>query len=188
MAKSSTPKTLGDKSFKGVANLIKLLPSGTVFIFQFLSPLLTNKGQCTTLNKYLTGALLVLCASSCCFSSFTDSITGTDGRVYYGIVTVNGLRKFIDSGSDSDSGSCFDSKYKLKFGDFVHGFLSLIVFAVVALLSSNIVTCFYPSFELDNTTAMVVLPAAVGGIVSFVFMVFPNTRHGIGYAASERSN
>lgn len=51
--KSGPPTpTMGDRVFKGVGDLIKLLPSGTVFLFQFLSPLLTNNGQCHTVNKY----------------------------------------------------------------------------------------------------------------------------------------
>jgi Protein of unknown function (DUF679) len=72
--KSSTSEKVTSSSFQGVGNLIKLLPSGTVFIFEFLSPLLTNYGSCTTLDKYLTGALLIFCGFSCSFSSFTDSI------------------------------------------------------------------------------------------------------------------
>jgi len=49
--KSDTTLTMGDRVFKGVGDLIKLLPSGTVFLFQFFSPLLTNNGQCHTINK-----------------------------------------------------------------------------------------------------------------------------------------
>lgn len=75
---SSTTEKVTSSSFQGVGNLIKLLPSGTVFVFEFLSPLLTNYGSCTTLDKYLTGALLVLCGFSCCFSTFTDSIEEND--------------------------------------------------------------------------------------------------------------
>ncbi|XP_010912092.1 protein DMP2 [Elaeis guineensis] len=174
----SNAETMGDRAFKGIADLIKLLPTGTVFLFQFLNPLLTNTGHCHTINKYLSGALLTICGFSCCFSSFTDSYIGGDGRVYYGVVTKDGLWSF----SDPNASSKDLSKYKLRFGDFVHAFLSLIVFAVIALLDDNTVSCFYPSFKFEEKTLLMVLPTVVGGLASFVFMVFPNNRHGIGYA------
>ncbi|KAJ8636550.1 hypothetical protein MRB53_010817 [Persea americana] len=103
-------QTLGDKAFQGLANLIKLLPTGTLFIFQFLSPALTNYGKCYTSNKYLT---------------------------------------------------------------------------VVALLTPNIVGCYYSSFESTQKTLLVVLPPVVGVISSTVFAVFPHMRHGIGYAPAQ---
>ncbi|KAJ6803711.1 uncharacterized protein M6B38_189550 [Iris pallida] len=173
--------TIGDRAFKGLADLIKLLPSGTVFIFQFLNPLLTNKGQCHTVNKYLSGVLLALCGFSCCFSSFTDSYVGSDGRLYYGLVTKEGLWSF----SDRDAGEEDLSKYRLRLGDFAHAALSLVVFAVISLLDSNTVDCFYPSFEANEKVLLMVLPTVVGGLASSVFMVFPNDRHGIGYAATQ---
>jgi hypothetical protein len=42
------------KTFSGVGNLVKLLPTGTVFLFQYLSPVVTNNGHCNTINKYLS--------------------------------------------------------------------------------------------------------------------------------------
>lgn len=180
---SSSTKTIGDKAFQGVGNLIKLLPTGTVFLFQFLSPVLTNYGHCSTVNKYLTGALLIACGFSCCFSSFTDSYK-RDGRIYYGIATIKGLWAF----SDSNSGSVDLSAYKIQLGDFVHAFFSLIVFGVVALLDSSTVSCYYQSFESTQKTVLMVLPPALGALSSTVFMVFPNKRHGIGYPASQSTD
>ncbi|XP_072994776.1 protein DMP2 [Typha latifolia] len=180
---SSTTKSqsTADKAFKGVGNLIKVLPSGTVFIFQFLNPLLTSNGKCHTSNKFLTGALLILCGLSCFFSSFTDSYKGSDGKIYYGIATIKGLYSF----SDLNSSSVNLSKYKLRLGDFVHAFFSLLVFGVIAMLDSKIVSCFYPSFESDEKAVNMALPVVVGAIASAVFVVFPYTRHGIGYPYSE---
>ncbi|XP_072997270.1 protein DMP2-like [Typha latifolia] len=180
---SSSSESIGEKAFKGVGDLIKLLPSGTVFIFQFLSPLLTDSGHCTLFNKIASGLLLAACGFSCCFSSFTDSYVGRDGKVYYGVVTRSGLYPF----SDPDEGKNADdlSKYKLRLGDFVHAFLSLVVFAVIALLDTNTVACFYPALEKEEKTMVMVLPTVVGGLASFVFMVFPNNRHGIGYPPTQ---
>ncbi|KAJ0979674.1 hypothetical protein J5N97_015148 [Dioscorea zingiberensis] len=176
-----TKQSIGDVTFKGFADLIKLLPTGTVFMFQFLNPLLTNTGHCHTFNKYLSAALLSICGFSCCFSSFTDSYKGSDGRVYYGIVTKKGLWSF----SDPNASSMDFSKYKLRFGDFAHSSLALVVFAVIALLDSNTVSCFYPALETEEKTMMTVLPTVIGGLASFVFMLFPNNRHGIGYPATQ---
>ncbi|KAG6470602.1 protein DMP2-like [Zingiber officinale] len=46
---SRSGATMGERAFKGVGDLIKLLPTGTVFLFQFLSPLLTNAQLLTQL-------------------------------------------------------------------------------------------------------------------------------------------
>lgn len=77
------------------------------------------------------------------------------------------------------------SKYKLRVGDFVHAFFSVIVFSVVSLLDPNTVECFYPGFESEQKVLMMVLPPVIGAISSTVFMVFPNNRHGIGYPSSD---
>ncbi|RWW30426.1 hypothetical protein GW17_00004996 [Ensete ventricosum] len=181
---SKATKTMADKTLKGFGNLIRVLPSGTVFIYQFLNPLLTNKGDCHVANKYLTAALLCFCGFFCCFSSFTDSYTGSDRKLHYGVATKDGLWAV----SDESSGSVDLSKYKLRFGDFVHAFFALVVFAAISLLDSNSVSCFYPSFGSQQKVVLMVLPPVLGAIASSVFMVFPNTRHGIGYPPSETTS
>lgn len=175
--------SVADRALRGVADLIKLLPSGTVFLFQFLSPLVTNNGHCaaSTLNKALSGALVALCGAFCAFSSFTDSYVAADGRVYYGVVTRRGLRTFA---ADPDAAGRDLSAYRLRAGDFVHAALSLLVFATIALLDADTVACLYPALEVSERTMMAVLPPVVGGVAGYVFMVFPDNRHGIGYQPS----
>ncbi|KAK2995558.1 hypothetical protein RJ640_014955 [Escallonia rubra] len=222
---SSSTSSVKHKAFTGVGNLIKLLPTGTVFIFQFLNPVLTNNGKCHTVNKYLTSVLIGACGLSCCFSSFTDSYTDSKGDTHYGVATgkfhtVNKyltsiligacglsccLSSFTDSYTDSKGDTHYgvatskglwpsskDSKdlssYKLRIGDFVHAFFSTIVFLVVALLDSNTVACFYPSFVSTEKVLMMVLPAVIGAVSSSVFMIFPNNRHGIGYPSSSQAS
>jgi hypothetical protein len=170
--------SVADRALRGVADLIKLLPSGTVFLFQFLSPLVTNNGHCAAFNKVLSGTLVALCGAFCAFSSFTDSYVGSDGRVYYGVVTRRGLRTFTP---DPDAAARDLSAYRLRAGDFVHAALSLLVFATLALLDADTVACLYPALELSERTMMAVLPPVVGGVAGYVFMVFPNNRHGVGY-------
>ncbi|KAL6193853.1 PREDICTED: uncharacterized protein LOC101311466 [Fragaria vesca subsp. vesca] len=177
--KSTKNKGVKDIALTGVGNLIKLLPTGTVFLFQFLNPVLTNNGHCNNpVNKYLSAILIAISAFSCCFSSFTDSYIGSDGQTHYGIATTKGLWP------STSSGSMDLSAYKLRVGDFVHAFLSLTVFAVVSLLDSNTVRCFYPTFESTERVLLMVLPPVIGTIAGTVFVVFPNKRHGIGYPSS----
>ncbi|KAL8263762.1 hypothetical protein R6Q59_021892 [Mikania micrantha] len=152
--------TFKNKTLSGVGNLIKLLPTGTVFMFQFLNPVLTNNGHCTTLNKYLSSILITLSGLSCIFSSFTDSYQDESGTTRY---------------------------YKLRFGDFVHAAFGAVVFAVVALLDDNTVECLYPAFETNEKMLMMAVPPVIGAVSGSVFMLFPNTRHGIGYPNTSQS-
>uniref|UniRef100_A0A7C8YG04 DUF679 domain-containing protein n=2 Tax=Opuntia streptacantha TaxID=393608 RepID=A0A7C8YG04_OPUST len=167
--------SLKDKALNGLGSLIKLLPTGTVFLFQFLSPVLSNSGQCHVINKYLMGALLVICGLNCSVATFTDSYKDDEGNTHYGIATFNGLWPPPNSkGVDL-------SKYKIRIGDLVHAILALVVFGVVAVLDPNTVGCYAPSWETTRKTLLMVLPPVVGAICSVVFAVFPSTRHGIGY-------
>ncbi|XP_030515385.1 protein DMP2-like [Rhodamnia argentea] len=192
MAFTSSPKPKSDASrlravrdaaLTSLGNLIKLLPTGTAFAFQFLNPTRTNNGRCPTRNEYLSGLLIGTCAFSCAISSFTDSYTGSDGLTHYGIATPKGLWP-------SPASELIDlSKYKLRFQDFVHALLSTVVFAVVALLDPNTLECFYPLFEKEEKVLLKLLPPVIGAICSVVFVVFPSKRHGIGYPFScEESN
>ncbi|KAK4283577.1 hypothetical protein QN277_000514 [Acacia crassicarpa] len=182
-SKNNNDTSMSGKAFNGLGRLIKLLPTGTVFAFQFLNPILTDNGRCETrLNKDLTVALLVTCAFSCVFSTFTDSYTGSDGRRHCGIVTTKGI--WPAPASDG----VYMNAYRLRSGDFVHALFALLVFAVLALLDNNTVHCFYPKFETEQKLLLQVLPPVIGAISGGVFVMFPNDRHGIGYPASPDNN
>ncbi|KAH6776953.1 transmembrane protein [Perilla frutescens var. hirtella] len=171
---SSLIQSTTQTTLSGIGNLIKLLPTGTVFLFQFLNPLLTNNGQCDPINKYLSSILIAACGISCCFASFTDSYVGSDdGVTHYGIVTSSGL---WPASSSQDL-----SSYGLRVGDFVHAFCAVLVFAIVVLLDPNSVQCYYPSFDSTQKALMMALPPVVGVVTGAIFAVFPNNRHGIGY-------
>ncbi|KAG6521858.1 protein DMP2-like [Zingiber officinale] len=183
-SKSSSPNTVAEKTLAGFGNLVKVLPSGTVFLYQFLTPLLTDKGNCHAANQWLTGVLLLLCSAACCFSSFTDSYTGRDGKLYYGVATMRGLWPF----SDPDSGDSVDlSEYRIRLGDFVHALLALAVFAAVSLLDADTVACFYAEFGEQMKAEMMTAMPALGAVAGAVAVVFPYTRHGIGYPPTKSS-
>ncbi|PIA39363.1 hypothetical protein AQUCO_02600073v1 [Aquilegia coerulea] len=168
---------------QGLGNLVKLLPSGTFFLFIALNPAFTNNGECRTGNKYLTAIFLSLCVFASCFSWFTDSYIDKNGKVQYGIVTRKGLYPL----TDSDSSAVNLSAYKRSLGDFVHAFLSVIVFILLALLDRNTVECFYPSFESSQKQLIMALPPVVGAIASSAFVLFPNKRNGIGFPPRQAS-
>ncbi|KNA05608.1 hypothetical protein SOVF_188750 [Spinacia oleracea] len=178
-------KSAKEQAFNGLGSLIKLLPTGTVFMFQFLSPILSNNGQCHTINKYLMGAFLVICGLNCGLATFTDSYVDNEGNTHYGIATTKGL---WPSNNNSKGDNSNMSKYKLRTGDFVHAFMSVLVFVVVAVLDKNTVDCYVPALETTRKTMLMVLPPIVGGLCSGVFAMFPSTRHGIGYPSERRES
>lgn len=168
--------SIKNSSTGGIGSLIKLLPTGTIFLFQFLNPVVTNSGHCKTSNKYLTSILLLTCGFNCFFSTFTDSYTGSDKKRHYGVVTTKGLWPSPEPTSSVDL-----SKYRLRVSDFVHAALSLLIFAILGLLDTNTVHCFYPSFESTQQRLLQVLPPVIGVFVGWIFVIFPQHRHGIGY-------
>uniref|UniRef100_A0A2N9HHN0 DUF679 domain-containing protein n=1 Tax=Fagus sylvatica TaxID=28930 RepID=A0A2N9HHN0_FAGSY len=178
----SSQTTIKDKTFSGLGNLIRHLPTGTVFLYLFLSHVVSNNGDCETINKYLTAILVGVCGFSCLFSSFTDSYVGDDGKTHYGVVTSKGIWP------STNSRNVNLSSYKLRVGDFVHAFFALLVFAVLVLLDQNTVGCFYPSSESLEKILLMVLPPVVGVVSSVVFMFFPDSRHGIGYSSTTNSS
>ena len=178
----SSQTTIKDKTLSGLGNLIRHLPTGTVFLYLYLSHVVSNNGDCETINKYLTAILVGVCGFSCLFSSFTDSYVGDDGKTHYGVVTSKGIWP------STNSRNVNLSSYKLRFGDFVHAFFALLVFAVLVLLDQNTVGCFYPSSESLEKILLMVLPPVVGVVSSVVFMFFPDSRHGIGYSSTTNSS
>ncbi|XP_030443705.1 protein DMP2-like [Syzygium oleosum] len=176
---ASKLKRVRDAALASLGNLIKLLPTGTVFLFQFLNPVLTNNGDCEDLNELLSRLFIYGCGLSCAFSCFTDSYTGSDGLVHYGMATCTGLWP-------SSASELIDlSNYKLRVGDFVHALISTMVFMVSTMLDRTSIKCFYSSsFEKEHEVLLKVLPPLIGAISSAVFAVFPSKRHGIGYPFS----
>ncbi|CAK7340799.1 unnamed protein product [Dovyalis caffra] len=175
----------GRKSLVPEANLANLLPTGTVLAAEALIPSFTNNGECAPANKYLTLGLIICCSLACFLSSFTDSFIGKDEKIYYGIATYNGLRLFNDI--DGNDGAGEEEKEKTKafsitFIDFVHAFTSLIVFMVFALSNSDVQNCFFPKAGPNDKALIMNLPLGAGVLASFLFVLFPTRRRGIGYA------
>lgn len=169
------------QTFKSTAHLANLLPTGSVLAFQLLAPILSNRGHCTNANKTMTSCLLILCGLSCFILSFSDSFRDDDGEVHYGLATFKGLW-VIDGNRPLSPEKA--AGYKMRFIDFVHAFMSILVFAAVALFDQNVVSCFYPIPSEDMKQVLNVLPVAIGVVSSMMFVTFPTTRHGIGFPLS----
>ncbi|OEL15383.1 hypothetical protein BAE44_0023601 [Dichanthelium oligosanthes] len=161
------------------ANLANLLPTGTLLAFNLLAPTFTNHGACDATTALLTRGLLAVLALSCVLASFTDSLKGTDGRVYYGVATPRGL--WLVDYPPGAPPPADTSRYRLAFIDFLHAALSLAVFGVVAARDKNVVRCFCPAPAKETEEVLDILPLGVGVLCSLLFVAFPTRRHGIGY-------
>ncbi|KAF8043345.1 hypothetical protein BT93_A1630 [Corymbia citriodora subsp. variegata] len=180
------PKTRSQKALrktlKGTATLSNLLSTGTTFVFSLLSPVSTNKGQCTSfLTHILTICLLAVSAIACSLLCFTDSVRDAKGKVQYGFAKTKGLWVIAASLKLSQVDA---EKYKLKAIDYLHAFMSALVFAVVAFCDQNVIKCFFPVESELAKWLLQVVPLAVGGVCSVFFLLYPTTRHGIGFPLS----
>ncbi|KAF8376973.1 hypothetical protein HHK36_030345 [Tetracentron sinense] len=158
----------------GTARLNVLLPTATILAFTIFAPLLTNDGECDTLNLWLMGIFLAFSAASCVFFAFTDSFRTATGRLYYGVATFSGIWTF----NGGRKKPCVPSDYKLKWADLFHASLSLVAFLTFAASHNDVVECYYPAMPRKVTNTV---PLVVGFVISVLFVVFPSKRRGIGY-------
>ncbi|KAL3692048.1 hypothetical protein R1sor_005699 [Riccia sorocarpa] len=170
-----------------ITKLSNLLPTGTFLTFQALAPLFTNNGECGNVEKVMTAVLLFTFAFICCGLNFTDSVTTTDGLVYYGLVTTKGLFNpnfrgicLVDNVREDDYYyDDADKKYRLSIFDFVNGVLNVIVFGVLSMLTPPVTTCYYPG--ISNTIVKTV-PILAAIFVGSYFTLAPPPRHGLGFS------
>ncbi|CAN7109138.1 unnamed protein product [Brassica rapa subsp. narinosa] len=170
-------KAIG-QTFQTTAHLANLLPTGTVLAFQLLSPIFSNGGHCDVVSKIMTSVLVAICGFSCFILSFTDSYKDKNGTICYGFATIHGF--WIIDGSATLPQE-LSKKYKLRFIDFAHAFMSLLVFGAVVLFDRNTVNCFFPAPSAEALEVLTALPVGVGVFCSMLFATFPTTRNGIGF-------
>ncbi|KAL6842533.1 hypothetical protein ACP4OV_027377 [Aristida adscensionis] len=191
------PTSAADKTLASVANLAKLLPTGTALAFQSLSPSFTNRGACLAANRYLTAGLLYFCVLSCVFFSFTDSFVGSDGKLYYGIATAKGFLVFNYAAADGDDDEADAERrrqvfrdlrrLRIRWVDYVHAVFSAVLFLTVAFSDNAVQTCYFPVAG-DNVKQMLTnLPLGAGFLCTMVFLVFPTTRKGIDYTGNYKN-
>ncbi|KAH7832880.1 hypothetical protein Vadar_001021 [Vaccinium darrowii] len=180
------PQSALSQSLTSIAHLANLLPTGTLLAFQLLTPIFTNNGSCDSATRPLTFLLLLLLAASCFLACFTDSFRSSDGQVYYGFATTEGMWLFDSQGASASGARIPDlSKFRLGFIDVVHALLSVLVFVAVALRDKNVLTCFYPRPDHETEEVLDIVPIGIGLISSLLFVMFPTRRHGIGYPVTQ---
>ena len=158
------------------AALAKHLPTGAVLVFEVLSPVFTNGGKCNDVNRVMTAWLVGLCAAACFLLCFTDSFIDARGKTRYVVVTRAG--PWVIDGSPPPQ---LAATYRLKFIDFFHAVLSLIVFMSVAMFDKSVGACFSPIMSYDTRQVLTAVPLAGGLVGTLLFATFPSTRHGIGF-------
>ncbi|XP_020230899.1 protein DMP4 [Cajanus cajan] len=169
------------QTFQSTAHLANLLPTGTVLAFQLLSPIFTNIGNCDSVSKVMTAALVSLCGASCFLLCLTDSFRDNKGNICYGLATLRGL--WVIDGSTTLPPQ-LSAKYRLKFIDFMHAVMSVLVFAAIALFDQNVVNCFFPAPSNETQEILTALPVGIGVFGGMFFVTFPTQRHGIGFPLS----
>lgn len=179
----SSGTTTTDKVMTSAANLAQLLPTGTVLAYQALSPSFTNHGDCSSSNRWLTAVLVGVLAAISLFFSFTDSVVGRDGKLYYGVATPNGFNVFNFSGEEEEREWALGELHKLRLRplDYVHAFFSALVFLTLAFSDVGLQRCFFPYAGTNTNELLKNLPLGTAFLSSFVFMIFPTKRKGIGY-------
>lgn len=169
------------QTFQSTAHLANLLPTGSLLAFQLLSPIFTNQGDCDSVSWFMTAALVTLCGVSCFLLSFSDSFKDKKGNICYGFATFRGL--WVIDGS-ANLPPDLAAKYRLQFVDFMHAFMSILVFVAVALFDNSVVSCLFPTPSDETQEILTKLPVGIGVICSMLFVVFPTQRHGIGFPLS----
>ncbi|CAL4949787.1 unnamed protein product [Urochloa decumbens] len=171
-----------DKVMTSAANLAQLLPTGTVLAYQALSSSFTNHGNCAPSNRWLTAVLVAVLAAFSLFFSFTDSIVGRDGKLYYGVATPHGFNVFNFSSEEEERKWATKlQKLRLRPLDYVHAFFTAVVFLTVAFSDVGLQRCFFPNAGVNTSELLKNLPLGTAFLSSFVFMIFPTKRKGIGY-------
>ncbi|KAI4317687.1 hypothetical protein L6164_025537 [Bauhinia variegata] len=161
-----------------LGNLVKYLPTGTVFVYQTLNAAATDSGHCDPLNRYLSSFLFGICLFVCFLGSFTDSYTDQNGQRRYVLVTPWDL---VPAPTATHNISNFGP------GDVFHAFISTAVFAVLGLMDTNTVLCFYPEYESTKRTLLQLLPPVALAIPCVACSCFPYNRHGLGYPPTATS-
>ncbi|XP_039114233.1 protein DMP9-like [Dioscorea cayenensis subsp. rotundata] len=165
------------KTLSKTSMLANFLPTGTLLTFEMILPSVSGDGSCSPVSTIMILVLLGLCAVSCFFFHFTDSFRAADGKVYYGLVTPGGLAVF-KSGLGVEVPK--DERFRMGFVDLVHALMSVMVFAAIALGDHRVTNCLFPGHMKELDEVMESFPLMVGVVCSALFLVFPNTRFGIG--------
>ncbi|XP_044432348.1 protein DMP3-like, partial [Triticum aestivum] len=130
-----------------------------------------------------TAALVIVLTISCILFTFTDSVLGRDQKLYYGIATPRGFNvfNFSDEEEKLQWTPAEFRRLRIQPLDFVRAVFTALVFLTVAFSDVALQNCFFPSAGRNTEELLKNLPLGIAFLSSFVFMIFPTKRKGIGY-------
>nr|CAB3454201.1 unnamed protein product [Digitaria exilis] len=184
---------LVDKSMGIAASLSMLLPTSATLALETLLPSFTNGGACSDhdVNFVFTWGLIAFLTALCALLRFTDTVADMHGNTHYVLATRDGFKllgghdpkdlKLSDDGRENRV-KLKDLKRRIKRRprDFVHAFFSSAVFMALAFCNAEVQSCLVPTETWQWQKFLTILPLGVGFLASFVFVIFPSTRKGIG--------
>ncbi|KAG2560289.1 hypothetical protein PVAP13_8KG053100 [Panicum virgatum] len=168
-----------DKSLGAVANLSKLLPTGTTLAFQTMAPAFTKGGECEDhdVNFAFTWGLISFLTVLCAALSFTDR----KGVTYYGVATPSGFKLFNQQKLRRlDLAGHQRRRMRMNWLDFLHAGVSAAVFVALAFCDAGVQRCLVKQDSQPWKDFLNHLPLAVGFLASFVLIIYPSKRKGIG--------
>nr|CAB3457837.1 unnamed protein product [Digitaria exilis] len=150
-------------------------------------------GACSDhdVNFVFTWGLIAFLTALCALLRFTDTVADMHGNTHYVLATRDGFKllgghdpkdlKLSDDGRENRV-KLKDLKRRVKRRprDFVHAFFSSAVFMALAFCNAEVQSCLVPTETWQWQKFLTILPLGVGFLASFVFVIFPSTRKGIG--------
>ncbi|KAF8759295.1 hypothetical protein HU200_010333 [Digitaria exilis] len=142
-------------------------------------------------NFVFTWGLIAFLTALCALLRFTDTVADMHGNTHYVLATRDGFKllgghdpkdlKLSDDGRENRV-KLKDLKRRVKRRprDFVHAFFSSAVFMALAFCNAEVQSCLVPTETWQWQKFLTILPLGVGFLASFVFVIFPSTRKGIG--------
>lgn len=73
-----------------------------------------------------------------------------------------------------------DERFKVGLTDFVHAVMSVMVFVAIAFSDHRVTDCLFPGHQKEMDQVIQSFPLMVATICSTLFLIFPNSRHGVG--------
>ncbi|XP_009137788.1 protein DMP7 isoform X2 [Brassica rapa] len=110
-------------------------------------------------------------------SSFPSPTPSETLAARYGLATPSGLMVMDGTITLTDEEK---EKYKLRFIDFMHAIMSMLVFFAISMFDQNVIRCLFPVPSEDTKELLTGLPFIIGVVCGGFFLVFPTRRHGIG--------
>ncbi|PUZ36320.1 hypothetical protein GQ55_9G028800 [Panicum hallii var. hallii] len=168
------------------ANLLQLLPTGSVMVFQTLSPSLTNQGECHPSNWWLSLGLVLFLTFFCFFSSFTDSFF-YDRKLYYGMATPWRLFLFNLNLSHRERKQFANlhrdelEELRLRWDDYLHAVVTAVVFVALAFSDIGIQNCFFPHAGFDAKQWLKNMPLVVATLSSLLLMLCQTRRNNVDF-------